>query len=235
MKRKLLLGLTSLLIIPIAIGPVKAVEYPFSTEMKVSIEKGTKPIYNSKSNVVYPVVSYFSGKLVDGGEFSLQHDDGKEIAYTFTNGKYILYHTVRPNDIVNYAPDTMTATKPIRVLLQGPIDLGHINFASGSAVLSADAKAALGEMALQMMASNLTAAYLVGTSDRVGSASSGLVISRKRVDAAAKYLNSRLEGMGIYNASIRTENMGEYLSNSRDGSANPEDRKVTVLIYPNFS
>jgi outer membrane protein OmpA-like peptidoglycan-associated protein len=119
--------------------------------------------------------------------------------------------------------------------LQGPIDIGHLHFSSGSAALSNDAKIALNEIALQMMQSNLTAAYLVGTTDRVGSASSGMTLSLKRVNAAAAYLKSRLVIMGITNAVITTENMGEYLSNSKDGSANPEDRKVTVTIYPNFS
>lgn len=235
MKRKLVFLLTLLLASPALIGPVKAVDYPFSTDMKVTIERGSTPIFNSGSNIVYPVVSYFSGKLVNVEDFSIQHDLGKEIAYTESYGRYMLSHTVTPDDIVHFAPDTMSATKPIRVLLQGPINIGHVHFASGSSALTSDAKIALNEIALQMMSSNLTAAYLVGTTDRVGSEASGLTLSLKRVNVVSAYLKSRLANMGVTNASITTENMGEYLSTSKDGVANPEDRKVTVTIYPNFS
>jgi outer membrane protein OmpA-like peptidoglycan-associated protein len=222
--------------IPFTMSSAQAVEYPFSTDMRVTIEKGKEPVYSSSSNIVYPVLSYFEGNLLDGDQFSLQHTGGVEITYSEEpTGRYLINHVVTPMDDVNYAPDTMTAVRPVRVLLQGPIDLGHINFRPGSAVLSADAKVALNEMAMQMMASELTAAYMVGTTDRSGSESANLVLSRKRVDAAAAYLEKQLINLGVMNPAITTENMGEYLSTTRDGVSNLDDRKVTVLIYPNFS
>jgi OOP family OmpA-OmpF porin len=145
---------------------------------------------------------------------------------------FLLDHTVMPSDAIYFAPDTMTATKPIRVMLSGPIDLGSVAFSSGSAKLTSKAKVALQEMAMQMMGSGLTGAYLVGNTDRSGSITSNLALSRKRVDAAASYLRNRLAVLGVSDFSVKTENMGEYLSKTSDGKTNAADRKVTVLIYP---
>jgi len=71
-----------------------------------------------------------------------------------------------------------------------------------------------------------------GRTDRAGGDSANLVLARKRADAAAAYLKKKLAGLGVMNPVIKTETMGEYLSTSRDGVVNLNDRKVSVLIYP---
>ncbi|NCW35209.1 MAG: hypothetical protein EB043_03295 [Actinobacteria bacterium] len=231
--RKFVLLTTVLIIGSISSSGVYAVEYPFPTGMQVTVERGDNPIYEDQSNVVYPVVNYFSGVFPGGNEeFSLQHDGGVDITYMEDSKGFLLDHTVMPSDAIYFAPDTMTATKPIRVMLSGPIDLGSVAFSAGSAKLTSKAKVALQEMAMQMMGSGLTGAYLVGNTDRSGSITSNLALSRKRVDAAASYLRNRLAVLGVSDFSVKTENMGEYLSKTSDGKTNAADRKVTVLIYP---
>jgi hypothetical protein len=59
-----------------------------------------------------------------------------------------------------------------------------------------------------------------------------LVLAGKRAEAAATYLKKKLSGLGVMNPVIKTETMGEYLSTSKDGVVNLNDRKVSVLIYP---
>lgn len=232
--RKIVPLLTAFMISMFSMSSVFAVDYPFPTGMQVTVERGDDPVYAEKSNVVYPVVNYFSGIFPDGNEsFSLQHDGGKEITYSESDdNRFLLNHKVMPSDSIYFAPDTMTVTKPIRVLLSGPIDLGSVAFNSGSAKLTPQAKVALQEMAMQMMGSGLTSAYMVGNTDRAGSINANLLLSRKRVDAAAAYLRTRLAVLGVANFSVKTENMGEYLSKTADGRSNASDRKVTVLIYP---
>lgn len=213
--------------------PAHAVEYPFISDMKVSIEKGDEPVYSVNSNVVYPVLSYFSALFPDGDSgFSLQHQEGTEVTYFAEGDRFLIDHTIKPTESVFFGPDTSTATRPVRVMLEGPINLGHVHFASGSAKLSVEAKAALWTMATQIRDSGLTSAYLVGMTDRAGSDSANLALSQKRVDAAASYLESQLSKLGVLGAVITTENMGEYLSTSKDGVVNPYDRKVSVMIYP---
>ena len=217
--------------------PAIATQYPFPTGMQVSIEQGTTPVYSSKLNVVYPVVNRFSGTFPTGTppeSFTLQHEDGTDISYTVDGGNYYVDHTVTPYDRVYFSEDSSTAGVPIRIMTQGPFNIGYINFGSGSSVLTAEAKVAMDQIAYQMMQSELTSAYLVGMTDRAGSDSANLALSLKRVKAAASYLSNRLADIGVPDAVITTENMGEYLSTSKDGTSNPRDRKVSFLIFPTF-
>ena len=233
MKRILLIALGGALSV-IAV-PAIATQYPFPTGMQVSIERGTTPVYSSKLNVVYPIVNRFSGTFPTGTppeSFTLQHEDGTDIAYSTEGESIVVDHTVTPYDRVYFSEDSQTAGVPIRVMTQGPFNIGYINFGSGSSALSAEAKAAMDQIANQMMQSGLTSAYLVGMTDRAGSDSANLALSLKRVKAAATYLTNRLTDIGVPGAVITTENMGEYLSTSKDGTSNPQDRKVTFLIFP---
>ena len=215
-------------------APTSATQYPFPTGMQVTIEKGSAPVYSQKYNVVYPVENHFSGTFPGGTApaFTLQHEDGTGIDYQASGEEFKVDHTLTPFDRVYFAEDTATATRPVRVMIQGPINIGYINFTSGSSTLTFEAKKAMDEVAMQMMSSGLTSAYLVGSTDRAGSDSANLALSRKRVDKAAEYLKARLTDIGVPDAVITTENMGEYLSTAKNGSKNPLDRKVTFLIFP---
>ena len=147
-------------------------------------------------------------------------------------GEYLLQSSVAVGDNVFFGTVSQTAGRPVRVMLEGPINLGHVHFNSGSAKLSVEGKMVIAEMAKQMYNSGLLGAYLVGMTDRAGSNDSNLALSLKRVNVASKYLSKKLANLGATGAVIKTENMGEYLASTKDGLVDPFDRKVSVLIYP---
>ncbi len=232
MKKKLVIGITLLALPTLAIS-ASASEYPFPTEMKVTIERGNEPLMKTNSSVVYPVVNKFTVNMPNGdAEFVLEKETGSEIPLIKEGDEYLLQSPVAIRENIFFGADSQTAGRPVRVMLQGPINLGHIHFNSGSAKLTADGKFVIAEMAQQMYNSGLLGAYLVGMTDRAGSEDANLALSLKRVNAASKYLSKKLAQLGASGAEIKTENMGEYLSSSKDGVVNPFDRKVSVLIYP---
>ncbi len=65
MKKILVIG-TTILALPIFAISAGASEYPFPTEMKVTIERGDEPLMKSKSSVVYPVINKFSVTMPNG-------------------------------------------------------------------------------------------------------------------------------------------------------------------------
>lgn len=231
MKKKLVFALTVLALPGLAFAS-NAADYPFPTEMKVTIERGETPILKNKSSVVYPIVNTFSVNMPNGdSEFVLQDQAGNDLRMVKDGEHYLLQETVAIDDRVFFGSDSQTSTKPIRVMLEGPINLGHIHFASGSTKLSEEARYVLSEMATQMSNSGLHAAYLTGMTDRTGSESANLALSLKRANVAAAYLTKKLVSLGVDSPFISVENMGEYLA-SPSGPINPYDRKVSVLVYP---
>ncbi len=211
----------------------QATEYSFPTGMSVSIERDSFPTYSENSNVVYPVVSYFTVDMPNGDQnFSLRTEDGEDLGVIKQGDKYFINSHIAVGENIYFGPDIQNVADPVRVLLAGPIKIGHINFNTASSKLSSQAKTALRLMAKEMADSNLTSAYLVGMADRVGGESDNLTLAGKRVEIAALYLERKLVDLGVMNPVIKTESMGEYLSNSKDGVENLNDRKVTVLIYP---
>ena len=217
----------------LTIFSAQATEYSFPTGMSVSIERDSFPTYSENSNVVYPVVSYFTVDMPNGDQnFSLRTEDGEDLGVIKQGDKYFINSHIAVGENIYFGPDIQNVADPVRVLLAGPIKIGHINFNTASSKLSSQAKTALSLMAKEMADSNLTSAYLVGMADRVGGESDNLTLAGKRVEIAALYLERKLVDLGVMNPVIKTESMGEYLSNSKNGVENLNDRKVTVLIYP---
>jgi outer membrane protein OmpA-like peptidoglycan-associated protein len=232
MKNKFIFGMTMLALPALAMS-ASASEYSFPTEMTVTIERGEEPLMKSNSSVVYPVINKFTVTMPNGDtEFVLESESGDEISMVKDGGEYLLQSSVAVGDNVFFGTDSQTAGRPVRVMLEGPINLGHIHFNSGSAKLSVEGKMVIAEMAKQMYNSGLLGAYLVGMTDRAGSNDSNLALSLKRVNVASKYLSKKLANLGATGAVIKTENMGEYLASTKDGLVDPFDRKVSVLIYP---
>jgi outer membrane protein OmpA-like peptidoglycan-associated protein len=165
--------------------------------------------------------------------FVLENESGDELAMVKEGEEYLLQSSVALGENIFFGTDSQTAGRPVRVMVDGPINLGHVHFNSGSAKLSVEGKMVITEMARQMYNSGLLGAYLVGMTDRAGSIDSNLALSQKRVTAASKYLSKKLAQLGATGTMIKTENMGEYLASTRDGIVDAFDRKVSVLIYPN--
>jgi outer membrane protein OmpA-like peptidoglycan-associated protein len=211
----------------------QAIDYSFPTGMMVSIERDSVPAYKEKSNVVYSVVNYFSVNMPNGDQdFSLRTESGEDLAVIKQGDKYFVNAHVPLGETVYFGPNPQSVADPVRVMIDGPINLGHVHFNSSSSTLSAEAKAALALMAEEMAMHNLTSAYLVGMTDRAGDENSNLVLAEKRAKVAATYLKKKLAALGVSSPVITTENMGEYLSDRKDGSVNSYDRKVSVLVFP---
>lgn len=211
----------------------QAGEYSFPTGMTVTIEKDSLPMYQENSNVVYPVVSYFSVTMPSGDEdFALRTEDGENLTLIQEGNRYFINSHIALGENVYFGSDIQSVADPVRVMIDGPLNVGHVHFSTSSSKLSTQGKKALSLMAREMADTNLTSAYLVGTSDRVGAEGANLVLAKKRAEAAAAYLKKKLLGLGVMNPVIKTETMGEYLSKSKDGVVNLNDRKVSVLIYP---
>ena len=217
----------------LTLNGAQATEYSFPIGMSVSIERDALPTYSENSNIVYPVVNYFSVNMPNGDEnFALRNEDGQDLPVIKQGDKYFINSHIALGENVYFGPDVQNVADPVRVIVDGPINVGHVHFKSSSSKLSSQAKRALSLIAEEMFNSNLTSAYLVGMTDRSGGESANLVLANKRAEAAASYLKKKLAGLGVMDPVITTESMGEYLSNSKDGVVNLKDRKVSVLIYP---
>ena len=217
----------------LTLNGAQATEYSFPIGMSVSIERDALPTYSENSNIVYPVVNYFSVNMPNGDEnFALRNEDGQDLPVIKQGDKYFINSHIALGENVYFGPDVQNVADPVRVIVDGPISVGHVHFKSSSSKLSSQAKRALSLIAEEMFNSNLTSAYLVGMTDRSGGESANLVLANKRAEAAASYLKKKLAGLGVMDPVITTESMGEYLSTSKDGVVNLKDRKVSVLIYP---
>lgn len=211
----------------------QATEYSFPTGMMVSIEKNELPSFKEGSNVVYSVVNYFTVTMPNGDEnFSLRTEAGDNLALIKQGDRYFINSHIPLGESVYFGPDIQNVADPVRVMIEGPINLGHVHFVSGSSSLSAMAKKALRLMAKEMADSNLTSAYLVGMTDINGTDEANVLLSEKRASSAAAYLEKKLKSLGITDAMITTEGMGEYLADQNKSAAISFDRKVSVLIYP---
>lgn len=232
MKKSMIIAIT-ILLTNYGFG-ASAREYSFPTQMKVSIERGDEPIIKSGSNVVYPILSYFSVVMPpEPTEFNLYGIDNEPLTLTAAGDRYLIEEPISIGDEIFFAVlDGENGIKPIRTVLSGPIQIGHVHFAVGSANLSRAAKEVLRQIAVEMKFSGLFGAYLVGQTDRSGSEAANSALSQRRVAAAEKFLAAALSENQVSSPELMTEAMGEYLAGGKDGIANEFDRKVTVLLYP---
>jgi outer membrane protein OmpA-like peptidoglycan-associated protein len=231
--KKMFVSVTAVMLTSVSVLIAQATEYAFPTGMSVNLERDDVPAYKAGSTVVYPVVNYFSVQMPNGDEnFVLKNEAGETLTVSMDGDRYFVDAEIPAGQVVYFGPNADTVAQPIRVMLNGPINIGHVHFASGSSALTAETRKALRLVAKEMKDSNLTSAYLVGMTDRSGSETANLTLSEKRANVAATYLNKKLAELGVTNSSVTTENMGEYLSEKRDGTVNPFDRKVSILIYP---
>jgi outer membrane protein OmpA-like peptidoglycan-associated protein len=211
----------------------QATDYSFPTGMKVSIEKSEIPGYKVGSNVAYQIVNYFSVNFPDGDQaFVLKDEAGEELTVMKDGDRFFIDADVPLGEKVYFGPNEQNVADPVRVLVQGPINVGHVHFARGSVTLSSDAKEALKLVAREMFDHNLTSAYVVGMTDRSGSEIANLLLSTRRANATSAYLKKRLMALGVLDPVIATEGMGEYLSDRRDGIEYSYDRKASIMVYP---
>jgi outer membrane protein OmpA-like peptidoglycan-associated protein len=167
------------------------------------------------------------GTYTDG--MKLMNEDGEEILLEAKDGASYVAGEVKYSEVYMANWPEFGKWLPVPVILQGPMNIGHVNFASGSATLDSADRQLISAMADEIEHTGLKAIYLVGKADSVGSYEGNLEISRKRVLAVKSYLQNHLAEMGITDVEISTEYMGDLISKSVPDA---EDRRVEVTIYP---
>lgn len=181
----------------------------------------------------YPIVNQV--KAMGESDFDnmlLSNDKGVQFPVENVDGKYMITGDMSYLD--KYSAMWANGEKSLELpfILQGPMQVGHINFGSGSAKIDSGDKEILDAIAATVAKTGLTGIYMVGKADPVGSYEGNLAISLKRVTAAKNYLKSALAGLGVTDPVIVTEYMGDLTAKGAPGKSNLEDRRVDVLIYP---
>ncbi|MFM8921489.1 MAG: OmpA family protein [Candidatus Nanopelagicaceae bacterium] len=166
---------------------------------------------------------------VDTAGVKIMSNNGEEFLLEERDGAIDVGGEVRYSEVYLAHWPEINKYVPVPVVLQGPMNIGHINFGNGSSALDSADRQILSAMADEIEHTGLKAVYMVGRADSVGSYESNLEISRKRVLAAKNYLLNHLAEMGITDVTINTEYMGELASKTKPDS---EDRRVDVTIYP---
>ena len=190
-------------------------------------------ITDEGGGLFYPVVN----KVVtmDGADFDnlvLSNENGAQYPIENVNGSYIVDGDLNFRDVYSAVRASGAKSLQLPFILEGPMNVGHINFKSGSAALDAGDKEILDAIANEVAKTGLTGIYLVGKADKVGSDEMNFTLSLKRVNAAKKYLTNALSDLGITDADIVTEFMGELTAKGAEGKGNLEDRRVEVTLYP---
>jgi outer membrane protein OmpA-like peptidoglycan-associated protein len=122
-------------------------------------------------------------------------------------------------------PVVIKSNKPTVATLKS-----DLAFDKGSAVLSADAKAAIAQIADAVRAAGLEGTIAVhGYTDNVGSAKSGMELSKLRAQAVAKSLRNAL---GSYSIAISAFWHGEDdpIASNDTEAGRKQNRRVTIIL-----
>jgi len=166
---------------------------------------------------------------VESSDVKIMNDQGEEFLVEEKDGQHLIGGEVKYSEMYTAFWPEAGIYMPVPVILQGPMNIGHVNFASGSATLDSADRQLISAMADEIEHTGLKAVYLVGRTDSIGSTDGNLALSQKRVLAVKSYLVNHLKQMGITDVVVATENMGDLNASAK---ANAEDRRVDVLIYP---
>ena len=189
--RKIFAFSMSALLISLGISNATAFDWALSPGLQINSTTASTPSIKAGGGEFYPVMSYLKvyGEL-DLNNLTLSNEDGSTMAIETESGLNKITGEVKYTEDMTLSGAYNGFAVPIPVILQGPMNVGHINFGSGDVSLDANDKAILRAIAKEMKDTNLTAAYLVGRTDVVGSVDSNFSISEKRVLAAKAYLKS---------------------------------------------
>lgn len=177
----------------------------------------------------YPVMNVLDGSHTDPANTLITNAAGEVFPVVNKDGVDYVEGNLNYKDTYFISSPGSPSSMPIPLMLQGPMNIGHVNFASGSFAIDSNDKLILNAMANEIAKTGLKGIYMVGKADSVGSYEGNLLISEKRVNAAMQYLENKLNSIGVTDFSIRTEYMGDLVSKSK---ADPEDRRVEVMLYP---
>ena len=226
--RKIFIATTLAVLVISQIVSARAFDYNASYSIISTVAKS--PTIITGYGEFYPVVNKFVvNGATDTSNVTLTNDNGDEFAVASDN---MISGDIKYTDKykATWADEGFSIAVP--VMLQGPMDLGHINFATGSFALDSGDKKILNAMAKEIARTNLKGVYLVGRADPVGSTQGNLDLSQQRVQAAKTYLSTYLQLIGVTGVSITTEFMGDLAATAKANQSNVMDRTVEVTIYP---
>ena len=228
---KKLIAVTTLAILAGGVTLANATDIPELSGWGIRATTSSTPSIVSGGSQFYPVVNKFVGSA-DFSTLQLTNDKGDTFTVEDQPGGAMIQGHLDFKDLYYASWMAFTPTMQISYILSDPLEVGHVHFNSGSATLDAGDRAVLNAVAKAVMDNHLYGIYMVGSADPVGSYSGNLAISESRVMAAKNYLDARLHTLGVSNALITTEYMGDLLASGAPGKANASDRRVSVTIYP---
>lgn len=231
--RKLVTAVTTLALVAGGTMTAKAVDVVDLTAYGISSKVATAPTLTLGNGQFFPIVNRLTATgAADFANMVLVNGEGDQLTLTNEDGSYIVEGKATYKDKFQAIWSDSSKAIDVPFVLQGPMNIGHINFDSGSSALDSNDKLLLIAMAKEVVKTGLKGIYLVGKADPVGSYEGNMAISLKRVTAAQTFLENYLEKLGVTDATIITEYMGDLTATAPAGKANLEDRRVEVTIFP---
>lgn len=229
--RKTLIVMTSAALLSGSFMYVSAADIPELSGWGIRSTTATSPSINLAGDQFFPIVN----KLVGTTDFSnlvVTNQAGENFPIETASGINRLVGNMTYKDL--YFANIVNGVAPMQIsfILQGPMRVGHINFGSGSAKLDSADRQVLNAIANEVKISGLKGVYLVGHADPVGGFAGNMKISYKRAVAAKSYLQSRLTSIGVSDAFLHIEYMGDIQATAPVNKASLKDRRVDVTLYP---
>jgi OOP family OmpA-OmpF porin len=191
-----------------------------------------------RRRLLVPVLVALIAVLAAGGWYAVQGRNGDNVAGTTAASNL---PTVTPSPSASTSPSaqpssskapTVTHEQPSNAPSRKPnITLkSDLAFGFNSSTLSPRAKRVIDTVARQVRRAGLTGKiYVDGYTDSLGSASYGMVLSRRRADAVSHYLGSQLIGVPVTIVSIGHGEADPIADNSTR-AGRQANRRVTITL-----
>ena len=216
-------------------APASSDDPTIPTGLVVKIQSSTAPLIRVGSNSFYPIVNDFYVPLPsDVTQYELDIN-GEAVTLAAQDGHFRILQPIRTTDSLHLNWGGRNLTSAVSLQINGPFNLGNVNFDFNKTDLTPDAKMIIQQMARQIASLDFRGIYLVGNADNVGSDRVNLAISKKRVEKAQAYLQTQLEKLGVLDASFEAQHMANYLAKGKSGVRSEGDRSVTFLLYPSVN
>jgi outer membrane protein OmpA-like peptidoglycan-associated protein len=197
--------------------------------------EGDEPTRKRRRRLV-PVLLLLLAIIAAGGWWAVQGRGGDQVADQPTHSPSVKPHpqpsaSVAPSTDATKAP-TVTHAPPSEAPSRKPtVTLtSDLAFDKNSAALSSAAKSKIDEIAAQVKSAGLSGnIYVNGYTDNLGSAKSGITLSRQRADAVSHYLGSQLVGVPVSIVVVANGEKDPVASNDTE-AGRAKNRRVTITL-----
>jgi outer membrane protein OmpA-like peptidoglycan-associated protein len=185
---------------------------------------------------VLPVLLLLLAIIAAGGWWAVQGRGGNEVADKPSHSPSV---KPQPQPSASVSPST-DATKAPTVTHAQPSDApsrkptvtltSDLAFDKNSAALSSAAKSKIDQIAAQVKSAGLSGnIYVNGYTDNLGSAKSGITLSRQRADAVSNYLGQQLVGVPVSIVVVANGEKDPIASNDTE-AGRAKNRRVTITL-----